>query len=664
MRFLPRLAVLLPVAAALVANAPARAQTPSAAEIGSLKIAIELAEQGKGAEAMNTAAELKDPAARDLVTWLALRYDWRAVGFNRANEFLRRNADWPSTTSLLRRRTEQLLYEEVTDSRTVRAFFGNTRPLSGEGKLALARALLASGDKIGALPLVKSAWIEDQLTPSIENEALANFGGLLSREDHKARADMLFFAQNRAAAMRAAERAGPDVVALECARVATFNRANNANALINAVPASLRNDPGLIFARMYYRMRNDDHPGAAEIMLTKPRDPQLLVDTNAWWREVRVVVRAMLDRGDPRTAYRMAVHSGLPASENFKADQQFTAGWIALRFLKDPATAAKHFAELEKVSVHPITLARAYYWQGRAAEALGNPAAARAAFEKASRFTTAYYGQIARAHIGLKDLPLVRPLEPTATERAQFNKRSMVRALRLLYAAEKPHLTIAFYNDLTDRASDHSTILLLAAIAYEHRDPRGMVLVGKAAYNRGILIDTIAFPVFGIPEIPKDQPQADRALIYAIARQESQFVQSARSHANANGLMQVIPTTAQAISRRLGIPYSLEKLRTDPVYNTRLGANELGHLLEMFNGSYILTFVGYNAGPGRARQWIARYGDPRSPKVDPIDWVERVPFSETRFYIQRVMENMQVYRVLFGDKPGFRIEADLSLGRS
>jgi soluble lytic murein transglycosylase len=662
MKILPGLALLLSSAVLLSGDLPARAQTPSAAELSSLKTAIELVEQGKGVDAIATSAAFKDPAARKLITWLALRTDWRAVGFDRANAFLRENADWPSTTGLLRRRAEALLYEENRDPKTVRTFFSNTAPLSGEGKLALARALVASGDKVGALPLVKSAWHDDDLTPSIENETLATFSGMLGRDDHKARADKFFFAGNRASAMRSAERAGPDIVALERARVATDRRASNANALINQVPASLRNDPGLIYARLKFRWRADDHPGAAQILLTKPRDPKQLVDTNNWWREVRIVVRGLLDRGDPKTAYRIAVHSGLPDSDNYKADQQFTAGWIALRFLKDVPTAAKHFAQLETISNHPITLARAFYWQGRAAEAGGNKAAAKSAYEKASRFTTAYYGQIARAHLGLKDLPLNRPLEPSATERAQFSQRDYVRALRLLYAVDKQQYTIAFYNDVASRA-DQSTILLLAAVAYEHRDARGMVLVGKAAYDRGILIDTIAFPVFGIPDIPKDEPQADRALIYAIARQESQFVQSATSTASAHGLMQVIPPTARGIAKRLGIPYDINKLRGDPVYNARLGANELGHLMQQFNGSYILTFVGYNAGPGRSRQWMERYGDPRDPKVDAIDWVERVPFSETRFYIQRVMENMQVYRVLLGDKPGFRIEADLAHGR-
>ena len=663
MRFLPRLALLLSFAALVSAAAPARAQAPASAELGSLKIAINLIQSGKGAEALATSAEFKEPAARKLILWLVLRSDARAVGFDRANAFIRENADWPSTTNLVRRRVEALLYDEKRDARTVRAFFAGSRPVSGEGKLALARALLASGDKIGALPLVKSAWHEDDLNSSIEAETLGTFSDMLGRADHKSRADRLFFDGNRAAAMRAAERAGADVVALERARAATIQRAKNADALIAAVPAALHDDPGLLFARMQYRWRAGDQAGAAQALFAAPRDPKQLVDTNAWWREVRVLVRGFLDRGDPQTAYRAAVHSGTPESENYQADQQFTAGWVALRFLKDHSTAMKHFARIDEFSKHPATLSRGHYWQGRASEAAGNQGAARASYEKAARFSTAYYGQIARARLGLKELALNRPVEPSSIERAQFGQREYVRALRLLYAADAPELAIPFYTDLVGRADDNASVLLLAAVAYEHRDPRGMVLIGKAAYDRGIMIDTIAFPLFGIPELPKDEIQADRALIYAIARQESQFVQSVTSSASAHGLMQVIPPTARGIAKRLGIPYDLSKLRGDPVYNARLGANELGHLLRSFNGSYILSFVGYNAGPGRAREWVNRYGDPRDPKVDAVDWVERVPFSETRYYIQRVMENLQVYRVLFGDRQGFRIEADLSRGR-
>lgn len=654
----------LAICAALLVAAPfahARAQAQSA-EIGALKIALGLVQQGKSAEALATSAEFRDPAARKLVTWLALRIDWKPVGFDRAAAFLRENPDWPGTTNILRRRAESLLYEEKRDPTTVRAFFSGSRPLSGEGKLALAHALLASGDKIGVIPLVQSAWREDDLNASIEAEVLATFPGILTREDHKARADRFFYDRNYSGALRAAERGGADLLALERARQATAKRARNANALINAVPAALRNDPGLILARVEYRRRANDIDGAAAIFFDAPRDPKLLVDPDEWWRETRALVRALLDKGDAKTAYRVAAHIGEPEHENYKADQQFTAGWVALRFLKDPATALRHFKAIDAMSKHPTTLSRGLYWQGRALEAMNDRAAAKAAYEKAAVFSTSYYGQLARARIGFKELALNRPVEPSPTDRAKFSKLEHIRALRLLYAVDAPELAVPFYVDLTERTKDHASILLLASVAYEHRDPRGMVLIGRTAYSRGILLDTIAYPLFGIPDHPKDDPPVDRAVVYAISRQESQFTQNVVSSANAYGLMQVIAPTARAIARRIGVAYDPNKLKHDPVYNARLGAAELGHLLHSYNGSYILAFVGYNAGPGRAREWIARYGDPRDPKVDPVDWVERVPFSETRYYIQRVMENLQVYRVLFGDQRGFRIEADLARG--
>ena len=428
--------------------------------------------------------------------------------------------------------------------------------------------------------------------------------------------------------------------------------------LVNSVPASLRNDPSLILARAEARQRAGDSAGAAKIFLEAPRDPKLLVDPDEWWREARVMVRGLLDRGDPQTAYRLAAHVGTPEQENYKADQQFTAGWVALRFLRDPSTAAKHFKSIESFSIHPTTLSRGLYWLGRAQEAAGDRAGAKAAYERAAPYSTTYYGQLARARLGLKELAINRPLEPNAADRAQFGKLESVRALRLLHAAGEKDLAIPFYVDLSERL-DQPSLLLLAAVAYEQRDPRGMVLVGKGAHARGILIDTIAFPIFGIPEHPKDEPAVERSVVYAIARQESQFNQAAVSTANAYGLMQVITPTAKAIAKRIGVPFDASKLKGDPAYNARLGAAELGHLLRTFNGSYILAFSGYNAGPGRAREWIGRYGDPRDPKVDAVDWIERIPISETRYYIQRIMENMQVYRVLLGDNAGFRIEADL-----
>ncbi len=653
--------VLAALALLLVAGSLAHGQTPGG-ETATLKQAIAQIKNNKGAQALDLTGQMRDPAARALVTWLALRMTPKDVGFDRAAQFLHERPNWPSA-SLIRRRTEKLLYDENRDAATVRAFFASAKPISGEGKLALARALLASGDRVGALLLVQSAWREDELSKDSEKETLAAFPGMLERVDHRARADRMFFSEKPDAGLRAAERGGADLAALGHARAAVSKKSANAAKLLAAVPAALHSDPGYLFARIQYRRQRDDIAGAAKLFLEAPREPAKLVDPDDWWREGRTLVRKLLDLGDAKLAYRIARDAPTPEHENYRVDQHFTAGWISLRFLKDSAAAGRHFSRIAEISEHPVSRARGHYWEGRALDTAGNRAGAQAAFEKAARFSTAFYGQLARANLGLKDLPLNRPVQPADAERAEFARLEPVQALKLLYEAGERELTVPIHLDLADRGKDAATFALLGSLAYEARDARGMVLIGKAAYARGHLYDTLAFPVFGIPDYPKANPPVDRALVYAIARQESQFDQNVVSPANAMGLMQVIPATARAIAKRLGIAFDLDRMKKDPVYNAQLGAAELGNLLQDYRGSYILAFIGYNAGPGRAREWIARYGDPRDPKVDPIDWIERIPLAETRFYIQRVMENLQVYRVLLGGGNALMIEADLARGR-
>jgi len=253
---------------------------------------------------------------------------------------------------------------------------------------------------------------------------------------------------------------------------------------------------------------------------------------------------------------------------------------------------------------------------------------------------------------------------PPAAELAAFEQQEPVRALRLLYSIGEQEFTIPIYTDLAERAGNDAVgYLLLAHVATEMHDARALVLIGKAAMSKGVPVEMIGFPAFGIPNYNHVGPKADPAVIYAIARQESQFDQGVVSIANAKGLMQVIPSTARAIAKKFGLTWADNKLGGDPVFNVQLGAAELGDLLEFYRGNYVLTFIGYNAGRGRAKEWINKYGDPRDPKVDIVDWIERIPISETRFYVQRVMENLQVYQALSGTHQGLTIEADLVRGR-
>jgi soluble lytic murein transglycosylase len=284
---------------------------------------------------------------------------------------------------------------------------------------------------------------------------------------------------------------------------------------------------------------------------------------------------------------------------------------------------------------------------------------ARAHYQSASQYPTAYYGQIARARLGLGELTLRQPPEPA--RRAALKNLEVVRAVQLLYAIDARDLVVSFVSDLAERTADPGALVAVAEIARQNNDARAMLLIGKGALARGIAMDVYAFPTNGIPPFRIVGPPVDKSVVYSIARQESAFNPRAVSSAKALGLMQVLPGTGKMIAKKFGFPFDKGRMLSDPAYNAQMGAAELGDVLESYRGSYILSFVAYNAGRGRVKQWIEKYGDPRSPEVDPIDWVERIPFSETRNYVQRVLENMQVYRAQLGGSR-MTIEADLRRG--
>ena len=321
------------------------------------------------------------------------------------------------------------------------------------------------------------------------------------------------------------------------------------------------------------------------------------------------------------------------------------AGWIALRFLDDPTTALEHFAHIADGMSDPITLARGAYWRGRAAEAAGQVAEMRAQYEAAARYPTAYYGQLARARLGLRDVvSLHSPPEPP-----EVNSNEVLHAADILYQIGEGDLVLSFVTDVAGESGDGAVIAGLGKLTQQYNDAKTMLLVGKTALARGLPMDVYAFPDQGVPSYNPVGSQVDRCMVYAIVRTESGFDQRDMSSAKAVGLMQVTPGAGRDTAKRFGVTYDWKRLVSDPVYNTQMGAAEVSALLKDYRGSFILTFAGYNAGRGRVEQWVALHGDPRDPKIDAVDWVERIPFAETRNYVQRVMENLTVYRGRFGE---------------
>ncbi|MFK8251428.1 transglycosylase SLT domain-containing protein [Ancylobacter terrae] len=647
---------------AAAAAAPAKPAAPPAPRLtgalGNLQSAISLVEAGKSAEALDAADQLSDPGARALVRWLALRVTARGVGFDRAVRIINEHPTLPTPT-VLRRRLEYLLYAENQDPQTIRAFFAQQRPISAEGKIALARALFATGDRTGGAAWLRDAWREDALSDEVESTVMVEFGGVLTRADHKYRADKRLYAEDATRGLRAAQRAGSDVEALARARIALFGKGSgDAAKLLAAVPASMRSDPAYYYVQAKVARRGGDDVAAARFLSNAPKTAEGLVDPNEWWVERRLVARELLDLGDAKTAYRVARDAVIPDDEHKRAEAQFTAGWIALRFLNDPRTALQHFATIPENQTHPATVSRGWYWQGRAYEAMGNTGNARAAYSQAARYTTAYYGQLARARIGVTDFRLASAPAAGPAQRAAFARDEGVQIFKLLQQIGKKDLAIALAADLGDRL-DAAQLGLLSQTAADYRDARAMVVIGKQALGRGIPLESEAFPTIGIPSYTPIAEPVEPAIVYAIARQESMFNAAVVSRAGATGLMQVMPATGKTIANRTGASFDLRKLHADPSTNVQYGAAELRSLLDNYQNNYVLTFAAYNGGRGSVAKWIAAYGDPRDPSVDPIDWVERIPFSETRNYVQRVMENAQVYKARFNSRTALKIEADL-----
>jgi soluble lytic murein transglycosylase len=616
----------------------------SASDLQAFTEALIVYQRGDLASGDLVARAVESPLLATALEWVALRKSPREAGFERLQAFAAAHADWPGLPWLQKRSEEALLGDRRSDD-LVKSYFAHTEPRTPAGKLALAGVLIQDGESAEAARLVRSVWREDEINAWLEAKIRSDFGSLLDSADHKHRADRLLYkAGQAAAAMRAAKLAGADVLALAKAR-ASVNAEAPSDRAMALVPSGLRSDPGYLLARVQMLRRGGKVNEAADILLAAPRDKASIIDGDAWWVERRLVARKILDLGDARSAYRICADHAA-ATGPMVIEAEFHAGWIALRFLHDPGLAAAHFAKAASVAETPMSRARAAYWQGRAAASGDSlPDRARAFYAIAAAHPATYYGQLARAELGITSVP-IRSISGAARgdERAEA-----IRVIELLYALDAKDIAEPLVMESARHLSDERQVAALATIVASRQDARLSLAVGKIASQRGFALDALAFPAYGVPDFVPLRNSAPPSIVYSIARQESAFNMKAVSPVGAKGLMQMMTATARSTAARAAIAFDETRLVADPAFNAQLGAAHLGALLDEQRGSCILAFAAYNAGAGRVKEWVEAYGDPRKPDVDPIDWVERIPFTETRNYVQRVTENLQVYRARFGE---------------
>lgn len=591
------------------------------------------------------AARVADPMLRTALEWVALREVPQKIGMERLEAFQRAHADWPTPTWF--RHQAEGRTARMRDAISILRFYQTAAPVTAVGKFALAKALKTTGRVADGTKLARALFRESDLQAYLEGQLKAEFGADLTRGDYKYKADRLMYKEQAPAALRYAVSAGPDVVALEKARAAVIADAPSDKA-IAAVPESLRKDPGLILAEVQKLRRADKLMDAANLMQSAPRDRAALIDGDEWWTERRMLARKLLDNGNINAAYVVCATAS-PSTNEDRIEAEFHAGWIALRFMNDPPRATYHFAQAAKLAETPTSVARIAYWQARTTAAVMAPDAlsqAEALYRKAAVFGATYYGQLARQALGLAEDPLHAPVrEAVGPERAEA-----VRTVELLYAAGEKETATALASEMASSSRDERQLAALASVVQAQGDAHLALTVGKVMGQHGFALDQLAYPTFGIPPFNALQGSAPAPVVYSIARQESAFMPTVISKAGAKGLMQMIDATARHTATKAGLPFDGNRMLTDAAFNAQLGAAHLGELLAEQGGSYILTFAAYNAGGGRVKQWIEAYGDPRKPGVDPVDWVERIPFTETRNYVQRVVANVGMYQAIFAEK--------------
>jgi soluble lytic murein transglycosylase len=620
-----------------------------------LTAAIEAARADDWDLATALVRRIPDASAATFIEWLRLR-DGKTAVIGDYDRFLADHPDWPGLAGV-RNRLEGVIPAEESPDRTVRRF-GSAMPETGIGAIRLADAYLALGKRAEAEAVAIHAWRTFAMTKDERVALFTRFETPLAKH-HVARLDMLLWRGLREQAEGLYTLVPDGWVKLAEARLGLRADARGVDTLIAAVPADLSDDAGLAYERFKWRVRKGRYDDARDLMLERSTSKAALGQPAEWSERRRAYARQEMRDGNHRRAYQLASQHFLDGGSDF-ADLEWLAGYIALRKLKDPDTAIRHFGNFHGEVDTPISLGRAGYWLGRAWEAKGDAAKAREAYAFGARHQTSFYGQLAAEKVGADPDPTLTGREESPNWRtAPFLDSTVLRAAILLNFAGQPRYAEWFIKHLGE-GLDRTGLQQLADIAMEMGRPEISVRLSKQAVEQGHVLPKTYFPLTGLAAKELDVAPE---LAMSIARRESELDQTIISPAGARGLMQLMPGTAQKVSAKLGLAYSADKLTSDWEYNATLGSHYLAEQIQDFNGSYILAFAAYNAGPSRANAWIERYGDPRKDSMDQVDWIEHIPFRETRNYVMRVMESLHVYRArITGKAQPLQITKDLKRG--
>jgi len=612
--------------------------------------ALKALDRSRFKDAAALTRKVKDSDLKRLLKWQSLVARRSPAKFKTIKAFLDKTKDlgedWPKRKTLLRR-AEETMPSGLAPQDVLAWFELMGGPMSNQGRVREAEAHMALEPKGKAPNVLRKIWIERNFTKSQEKRFYRRHKRHITKADNIARLERLVWSEKFWPARRQIWKVDDATRKLAVARLWLMRREGNVDKAIRDVQKKaphLINHAGLIFERARWRRRKNRTDDAAQLILDFHGD---LIRPDKWWTERAILARTYLQRDNPQKAYTLTSRHGLTPDMAAKySDAEWLSGWIKLRFLNDPQTALKHFTNVLKVVNFPISKARGAYWSGRASLALGKNNQARTWMEKAAAYPTTYYGQLASARLNRRIAPplYAKELRPTKALSEAFKANQNRRAAQILAEIGEKQRLRPFIIHLADVDAAGPWQKLTADFAARYGRPDLAISVAKASERQGSPLGSVSYPALRPPRHKVLKNPVETPLVLSVIRQESAFYYSAKSHAGARGLMQVMPATAKRVAKDNRLPYDRDRLSNDPTYNLIIGQIYLTSMVKRFEGSYPMALAAYNAGPHRVKRWMKTFGDPRTKDVDLIDWIEMIPYTETRNYVQRVLENLNVYR--------------------
>jgi len=619
----------------------------------------------------------KDPVIKKIVLWKEFVYGSPALNFKDVTQFMRENPHWPYR-KILESNAEGVINDSTDPDEVIRYFAVNSpasmgqvrfkKPVTSNGKQRLAEALIAraqrySFDKNMVPELLTEAWIEGNFTKESEQDFLSKYQEIISKDAIERRIDRLLTDRRTSDAARLVKYVSNDYRKLFEARMAMINHKPNSDMLVRQISRSLQSNPGLTYERIKWRVDRNVDVGISDLVESLPSH----IDYPEKIAHVRKdSIKKLMDRKNYKAAYLLAKNHSFTDMEDAEhiADFEWYAGWISLRFLHDPKTATTHFRNIYAVAQTPITIARATYWLGRAAEEMHDRANTEKWYNVASKYPITFYGQLGALKAGKRAPEFPTPSTVSKKDIIDYRSNELAKAAYIMLEIKENKLGKEFLKAAAAAAKTSGERVLIAQMGLERKHYDYSLNVSKDIYRQtGEVIMNALYPVFNLVSISgKKITSPPDEYTLAIIRQESEFDTDAKSPAGARGLMQLMPPTAQMLAKKLGVPFNKNRLTGDPRYNVTLGSEYLASRLRLFDGSYVLSTASYNAGEGNVKKWIKEYGDPRDMTLEQVvDWIEMIPFSETNNYVQRVTENMQIYRIAISGKKYNDINTDRDL---